>query len=362
MAPSLKPVSELGLSEANSLDEVAERSDSIFREGGEPAVVGETTAFEINAEGQFVEKREGVGYAPPSRFYASLNDVFYHPFCNIVTRGDEIVLEDTIAERGRSFDEWPLNHLQLRRIRAPELRASLPRHREPVILGGHSSFCIFGHFFLDMLPLIVRFRSLLNGGELKIGFFQFKDWMRDLFELADVDLACVKMLDAMPNWLAHGIISHHHSAKTTQYPCANAEISYGFLRERVDDGHFFERVFFLRGDAVRRLQNEAEVAMHFASRGFVILDPQKFSVAGQAEIMKSAKVFASVFGSGFSLCPLMEPGVGTVIELAPSTIRDHWLRRLLARFDLKHVSIVYDGETQFIDIAVLSAILDRVLD
>jgi hypothetical protein len=361
MAPCFKLLSELGLKEVDSLEAVVRCSDSIMYEAIEPVVIGEMTVFEVDAEGMFVEKLVGVGYVPPRRFYANVGDVFYHPYCNIVTRNDEIVFEDTIAEMGRSFDAWPLNHLQLARVGATEAREALPRYREPMILGGHSSCSIFGHFLLDMLPLIVRYRPLLNSGELKIGFFRLKDWIQDFFKLADVDFGCVKLLDLQPTWFAHAIVSHHYSARTTQYPCANVEISYNFLRERVEDVETFERVFFLRGDAVKRLKNEPEVAALFASRGFVVLDPQKFPAFRQAEIMKRAKVFASVFGSGFSLAPLMEPGAGTAIELAPSTIEDYWLRRLLARFDIKHYSIVYDGEAQTLDIGALANILDQIL-
>ncbi|QGM96367.1 glycosyltransferase family 61 protein [Methylocystis parvus] len=360
MAPIFKSFSDLGLTEVDSLEAVARTPNSILREAPEQTISGELTVFEIDADG-FIEKIVGVGYVPPRRFYANVSDIFYHPFCNIVTRDDEIVFEDTIAEMGRSFEAWPLNHLQLARVGNPQSRETLPKYWEPMILGGHSSFGIFGHFLLDMLPLLVRYRPMLNSGELKIGFFQVKDWIRDFFAVIDVDFDCVQTLAAQPTWFAHAVVSHHHSAKTTQYPCANAEIAYAFLRDRVEDVNLFRRVFFLRGDAVKRLKNEAEVAALFASRGFVVLDPQKFSVEKQAEIMKHAEVFASVFGSGFSLSPLMKPGVGKVIELAPSTIIDYWLRRLLSRFDLEHYSIVYDGEAQTIDVGVLAKILDRIL-
>lgn len=363
MSPQFKPVAELRLKAVDRLRAVVANADSIMLEEVETAVEGATTLFEIDGEGAYVEKVVGVGYVPPRRFYASVSDVFYHPFCNIATRNDEIVLDDTIAEMARSFDAWPLNHLQLARTGSPAARESLPKIWEPTMLGGHSSFGIFGHFVLDMLPLMVRFRDVLNSGELKIGFFEVKDWIRDFFDFVDVDPRCVTTLDLQPTWFAHAIVSHHHSAKTTQYPCANAEISYNFLRARVEDARLFDRVFFLRGDAAMRLRNEAEVAALFASRGFVVLDPQKFSVRKQAELLKGAKVFASVFGSGFSLCPLMEPGAGTVIELTPGAFADvdHWLRRLLARFSLKHYSVVYDGGTQTIDVAVLGNILDRIL-
>ncbi len=358
--PSLKTVKDLALQGADSLEAVARRADSIFWEKVEETIHGEVTVFDVDGDGSFQESVAGVAFAPYPRFYAGLSDVFYHPYCNILTHNDEIVYEDTIAETGRSFDAWPLNHLQLGQVRQQDERECLPKIWGPTLIGGHSSMGIFGHFLLDTLPVIIRYREMLNSGEVKIAFFTLTDWIQSFLKLANVDTNSIISLDIQPTWFSHSIISHHHSAKTTQYPCANVDISFEILRERISGDGSFEKVFFLRGNAAKRLRNEPEVAALFASRGFVILDPQKFSVEKQAQIVKNATVFASVFGSGFSLCPLMAAG-GSVIELSPGNIVDHWLRRLVARFHLRHFNIIYDGETLAIDVAALAKALDRIL-
>jgi capsular polysaccharide biosynthesis protein len=215
-----------------------------------------------------------------------------------------------------------------------------PVINETVAITSHYASHNYGHFTLDMAPLIHK----LAGTGVPLISRPMLDWHKVIYRRLGIDPQSVGIVTNRAVFLKDVVVSNRHNAMGTY--AASPQVREAFdvvlsnVRARLP-GDGSKLVFVSRGSSLNReMRNRAQLAEALAKRGFTIVRPEMLSFDDQAATFAAADIIVSEFGAAMANVVFAKPRT-TVVEIIPDNQNDPWSAHLCAALDLEHVTLFH---------------------
>ncbi|MCQ8277828.1 glycosyltransferase family 61 protein [Acetobacteraceae bacterium KSS8] len=187
-----------------------------------------------------------------------------------------------------------------------------PRIDGPVILGSKRGAHNFGHWLIEMLPMLHFARERIQSGSLGVLVHNVTEpqlggvMLHSLRRLGVPDtmvrVADVEPVRAERLLLVEGLTTHGVYMSPLIAPAIDS-----LMRDIPGEGH--ERVFIRRGRGMRRdFANPAHVEALARMHGFHVLDTEGLSLEQQIAALRDARVVAGAMGAAMTNLVFASPG------------------------------------------------------
>lgn len=228
----------------------------------------------------------------------------------------------------------------------------------PVIEGlnlitSHYASHNYGHYLLDMVPLISTARDL----KLNMLAKPLLKWQHAIYASVGIDPSRVREVDKRVVMLKDVIVSGRHNAMSTYATSPyHRQVFDGILaRLPAPDSDTVrpKRLFLSRGVTKSRdLRNRDALAQALQPLGLTVVRPETFSFQEQAQLFANAELIVSEFGAVMANVVFCKPGT-KIIEIIPEGQKDPWSAHMCGALDLEHVVLFHpvdDADREPIDI------------
>ncbi len=247
-------------------------------------------------------QRQGRFEARPLRLWL-LRDVIVA--CEgLVFDRDGALLRQSVTQHHPSEIDWARSQIAA--------GGDMARHTLPLVLGKKRGAANYGHWLLEILPMIHLARDLIRGGGLGVLVHDVTDpqlggVMQDSLRRIGVADQDVRVCDARPVRvdrliLVEGLTSHGTYMSPRIMPCVAA------LRDGVAGaGH--ARVFIGRGAGMRRdFQSPEHVEALARAAGYHVMNPDHLTLPEQIACLRDARVVAGAMGAAMTNLVFAAPG------------------------------------------------------
>ncbi len=250
---------------------------------------------------------------------------FLGPFQEGFLAGIKAISDHTLPDGTRE------HRLHLERLsRAPRITG------EHLLIAG-SDKPNFGHFMLDIVPLI---HLGATTGMPMLGW-TLRPWQRALIARLDVPPGLIREIRPRPVFLDHAIVSNRLSG----VGCQNAHPQHkqafarilANVRKDAPALNTPARVLVCRGlTNSRNVTNRAAMIEALKTLGFVAIQPETLPFDEQVLTFAQAKVIVCEFGAAMANAMFCRPGT-RVVEIIAEGQHDPWSSHLFAMMELEHV-------------------------
>lgn len=212
-----------------------------------------------------------------------------------------------------------------------------------VLIGTHYASSNYGHFLLDIAPLL----PFAVQYDIPIVCKPLTSWQRQVLSAFGVNP--VRILEPRERVLEllQPITSNRHACQGTY--SANPALAETFLRLLKAAGIMTpaqsqtRRLFVSRGghrnrDADRNIANRDALEMLMRQRGFEVVRPEGLSFLEQAALFAAAREVVCEFGAGFANVVFCQPGT-TVVEIIPEGMNGPWSVNLATALALIYLPV-----------------------
>lgn len=221
------------------------------------------------------------------------------------------------------------------------------------LITSHYASHNYGHYLLDMVPLIKVARDLGLSTLCK----PLLEWQRAIYARVGLDSSQVREIKERVVFLKDAIVSLRHNAVSTYATSPNHRIVFEDILARVPGSagnqDTRKRLFLSRGvNKNRDLRNRTALADALVERGFSVVRPETLSFDQQALLFANADVIVSEFGAIMANTVFCKRGT-KVIEIIPEGQRDPWSAHMCGALEIEHVVLfhaVADADREPIDI------------
>ncbi len=227
----------------------------------------------------------------------------------------------------------------------PQSLARAPRIAEERLLVANSEKPNYGHYLLDIVPLI-HLGARIGAPMLT---WTLRPWQRGLIARLDVPAGLLREIRPEPVFLAHPIVSNRHSGVSSQN--AHPDHRHAFaailanVRKAAPGVETPKRVIVCRSLAnSRNLVNRAELIEALRPLGFVAVQPEKLSFDEQALTFAGAEIVVAEFGAAMANVLFCRPGA-IVVEIIAEGQHDPWSANLCGMLELEHV-VLFQPQTE----------------
>ncbi|RBP04550.1 uncharacterized protein DUF563 [Roseiarcus fermentans] len=227
----------------------------------------------------------------------------------------------------------------------PERLAGAPRIVGERLLIANSEQPNYGHYLLDMVPLI-HLGARIGAPMLT---WTLKPWQRALIARLDVPVGLIEEIRPRPVVVEHAIVSNRMSGVSSQNVHPQHREAFGAIlanvRKAVPGLETPRRVLICRSLAnSRNLLNRAEVIEALTPLGFAAIQPEKLSFDEQALTFAGAEIVVTEFGAAMANVMFCRPGT-RVVEIIAEGQHDPWSAHLAAMLELEHV-VLFQPQTE----------------
>lgn len=227
----------------------------------------------------------------------------------------------------------------------PDRLADAPRVGGERLLVANSEQPNYGHYLLDMVPLIhlgVRMRAPMLTWTLR-------PWQRTLFDRLDVPAGLIEEIQPRPVLVEHAIVSNRMSGVSSQNAHPQHREAFAAIlanvRKALPSYPSPRRVIICRSLAnSRNILNRAEMIAALEPLGFVAIQPEKLSFDQQALTFAQADTIVTEFGAAMSNVMFCRPGT-QVVEIIAEGQHDPWSSHIGAMLRLEHV-VLFQPQTE----------------
>jgi capsular polysaccharide biosynthesis protein len=227
----------------------------------------------------------------------------------------------------------------------PHRLSGLPSIAGERLLIANSEQPNYGHYLLDMVPLIH------TGAQLGAPMLTWtlRPWQRALIARLDVPEGLIREIRPRPVLVEHAIVSNRMSGVSSQNVHPQHREAFGAIltnvRKAVPGLQTPKRVLVCRSLAnSRNLLNRAEVIEALKPLGFVAIQPEKLSFEEQALTFAQADVIVTEFGAAMANVMFCEAGT-RVVEIIAEGQHDPWSSHLAAMLGLEHI-VLFQPQTE----------------
>ncbi len=267
---------------------------------------------------------------PKSGFLISKNGkVWRH---SIQGRFDDPNFLNTYAVTERQFDNGARGY-----IFYEHLLGDAPVIHEPYLITSHYASHNYGHFMLDMVPLIQL--------SMRMGFNMLSrpmlEWHKAIYLRVGVDPKGVTIISEPVVFLKKVIVSNRHNAMGTHAPSPKLRDVFAAILENIPGYSLTNRArrriyVSRRGSQKRKLRNRDALESALSQEGFDIIRPELLSFDDQALLFSDADIIVSEFGANMANVAFCREGT-KIVELIPDMMSAPWSRHLCASLGLEHI-------------------------
>lgn len=227
----------------------------------------------------------------------------------------------------------------------PNRLADAPRIAEARLLIANSEKPNYGHYLLDIAPLI-HLGATLSAPMLT---WTPKPWQRGLIDRLDVPAGLIKEIRPAPVKLEHAIVSNRHSGISSQNAHPQHRQAFDTIRANVlraaPGVDTPRRLLICRSLAnSRNLLNRAELIEALKPLGFAAIQPEKLSFDEQVLTFANADLIVCEFGAAIVNAVFCRPEA-KVVEIIAEGQHDPWSAHLIAMLGLDHV-VLFEPQTE----------------
>jgi len=299
------------------------------------------------------------GYdAPPVAFRTFRHATLLGRYGVVVDEEGACVEETTQAQRVKDPDLVALEGV--RHAVRPALSVS-----ETCLFAGHGTYCVYGHFVLEIMLSVYALQPLVSSGAVKIimplvrrNWFQWllevagmpasnkKNWPHRLLGAMDVSRDSRIDLYRANVFFDRLIVGNTCSGHLTFNPNPLAREFAASICQKAQVAGAGLRLFLTRtGTSTtsgRTIRNEAALSAALQALNFVAIDSAKLSFMEQVSLFKSAEMVIGLHGSAFTNVIFARAGC-MVCEILPdywAEIGGNWIGNLTNLFELDYFYIL----------------------
>lgn len=232
----------------------------------------------------------------------------------------------------------------------PERLMHAPRIAEPRLIVANSEKPNYGHWTLDMIPLI----ALAAEHGLPMLTWTLKPWQRAMIERLDVPGGLIREIRPQALRLDHAIVSNRHTGMSTQnvHPAHKAPFARILANARKANAiETPRRVLIVRSVAnSRNIVNRTEMIEALRPLGFVAIQPEKLSFDEQALTFANAEIIVGEFGAAMTNMIFCSAGA-KVVEIIAEGQHDPWSVHLAAMVGVDYVALFQPQSQEALDAA-----------
>jgi capsular polysaccharide biosynthesis protein len=225
---------------------------------------------------------------------------------------------------------------------------------EPQLITSHYASHNYGHYMLDMVPLIQLGMTM----GLNMVTRPLLDWQKQIYQIVGVDQKKVRTISEKVVFLKQVFVSNRHNAVSTYAASPNLRDVFGTILKNIPQSAFKERtgrrLFLSRGATRNRnIRNRIELEKVLHQEGFEIVRPETLTFNDQALLFMDADIIISEFGAVMANVVFCHKGT-KIIEIIPDLQNDPWSRHLCASLSLEHITLchkVKDEDRESFEIA-----------
>jgi capsular polysaccharide biosynthesis protein len=214
-----------------------------------------------------------------------------------------------------------------------------PVIEETVAITSHFGSENYGHFMLDMVPLIRKLSAI----GVPLVSRPLLDWHRSIYRSLGVDPSDVRIVTDRVVMLRDCMVSNRHNAEGTYAASPQTREVFEAVLGNVlarRAGAAAKRIFVARttNNLKREMRNRQQLADALAGRGFTVVHSETLPFDVQAAIFAGADVIVAEFGAAMVNVVFASPGT-KVVEIIPDDQDDPWSAHLCASLGLEHITL-----------------------
>jgi len=224
---------------------------------------------------------------------------------------------------------------------------------EPVLITSHYASHNYGHFMLDMVPLIQLGAKL----KLKMASKPLLNWQKSIYTRVGVNPSDVIIVKDNAVYLEEVFVSSFHNALGTFAASPNHRSVFDKILKNIPAMNLCKspkKIFLSRSSSEnRKIRNRGSLEKMLKEEGFEIICPEKLSFDDQARLLSQAELIVSEFGAVMVNVVFCKTGT-KVIEIIPENQKDPWSVRLCASLGLEHITLfhkVHESDREIVEIA-----------
>ena len=213
---------------------------------------------------------------------------------------------------------------------------------QPRLITSHYASHNYGHFMLDMVPLI----QLARDEEIDMISRPLLDWQLPIYKRIGVSLDKVQQTHERVVFMKRVYVSNRHNAVSTYAAApAHRNVFEAILKNIIKDSNngtsYGSKIFLSRGSSKhRKIKNRQALENALQKEGFDVIRPGTMPFDEQAILFSRADTIVTEFGAVMTNVVFCRPGT-TVIEIIPENQRDPWSAHLCASMNLQHVTLFH---------------------
>ena len=281
----------------------------------------------------------------PSMTLEHLTDQYWFPYFGLLVSEQGQVwrhsflgpFRDGFLARVKAVVDQPLPDGTREHRLYPERLARIPRITGEYLLLAGSDQPNYGHYLLDVVPLIHLGATL----RLPMLTWTLRPWQRGLVARLDIPAGLIREIKPRPVFLEHAIASNRHCgvASINAHPQTKEVFSsiLANIEKHAPRAERPRRLLVCRGirDS-RNIRNRKAVIEALEPLGFTAIQPEKLPFDEQAMLFANAEFIVAEFGSGLVNAIFSKPGT-KVVEIIAEGQFDPWSSHFGAMNQFNHV-------------------------
>jgi Glycosyltransferase 61 len=216
-----------------------------------------------------------------------------------------------------------------------------PVINDPVLIISHMASQNFGHYMLDMVPLIVAAAEF----HLDVASRPMLPWQKTIAAYAGIDPDHIQTRRERVVFMKDVIVSTYHNSMGTYAASPMLrqcfETVFNNIPNAKKQGVSPKRLFISRGETkTRNLRNRAELCRALERLGFMVVRPEFLAFEDQARLFAGADIIVTEYGAVMANVVFSKVGT-TVIEIMADDQNDPWSAHLAASLQLEHVVLFH---------------------
>jgi capsular polysaccharide biosynthesis protein len=218
----------------------------------------------------------------------------------------------------------------------PGLLKGAPRIAGPHMIVAQSEAPNFGHYLLDVVPLVHLAREI---GAPMLSW-PLKPWQKHIVARLGVGPGQIREIPCKTHWVEDPVVSNRLSGLGAHIAHPRARRTFDLIKANVPDKRFSQlprRFYLMRGQRHgRALKNREALAEALAARGVTPVLPETLSFDEQVALFARAELVVAEFGAAMANVVFCAPGT-KVVEIISEGQHDPWSAHLCAMLGLEHV-------------------------
>lgn len=194
----------------------------------------------------------------------------------------------------------------------------------------------FGHFLLDIVPLIALGKEI----SAPMLTWPLRDWQKQIIARVNPPAGLLREIPFQNHWIEEPVVSNRMAGLGAHIAHPAAKASFDAIRATVDlaaHKNLPRKFFLMRGAGHgRAMSNRLALGEALAKLGVVALQPELLSFEQQVALFAQAELVVCEFGAALANVVFCRPGT-KVLEIITMGQHDPWSSRLCAMLGLEHV-------------------------